>query len=60
MDSCPVCYETFSTSSDTVPRRLPCEDIVCTQCLRDCFEQDSTGRNSDEPVSATLKITRGD
>lgn len=53
MDSCPICYETFSTVLDTVARKLPCGDVVCTQCLRDCFEQDSDGRSPEEPVSET-------
>ena len=51
MDSCPVCYATFSSDdADTVPRKLPCDHVACTQCLRDCFEEASERRDPSEPV----------
>lgn len=52
MDSCPVCYATFSLSpSETVARQLPCEHVACTQCLEDCFEGEGETRDKAEPVS---------
>lgn len=41
MDSCPVCYEAFSSDSDgSIPRKLPCEHVVCTQCATESWEED--------------------
>lgn len=54
MDSCPVCYSTFSSEdADAVPRKLPCDHVACTQCLRDCFEEASEHRDPNEPVRAS-------
>ena len=54
MDSCSVCYSTFALEDpDAVPRKLPCDHVACTQCLRDCFEEASERRDPSEPVSAS-------
>lgn len=55
MDSCPVCYVTFSTTqAEDVARKLPCEHVACTQCLEDCFEEASErGDKTSPPVSFT-------
>lgn len=50
MDSCPVCYVTFSlTVPEDIARQLPCEHVACTQCLQDCFEEASEGRDKTSP-----------
>lgn len=55
MDSCPVCYVTFSTTqAEDVARKLPCEHVACTQCLEDCFEEATErGDKTSPPVSFT-------
>lgn len=57
MDSCPVCYVTFSsTTPEDVARKLPCEHVACTQCLEDCFEEASErGDKTSPPVSLTAE-----
>lgn len=53
MDSCPVCYSTYSAEeTETVARKLPCGHVACTQCLEDCFEYATERRDPGEPVSA--------
>lgn len=60
MDSCPVCYVTFSTThAEDVARKLPCEHVACTQCLEDCFEEASErGDKTSPPVSLTSAVCR--
>lgn len=59
MDSCPVCYSTYSAEeTETVARKLPCGHVACTQCLEDCFEDASERRDPAEPVSAFLCPSR--
>lgn len=53
MDSCPVCYSSFSAEEEeTVARKLPCDHVACTQCLQDCFEDATERRDPSEPVRA--------
>eukprot|EP00752_Nemacystus_decipiens_P014748 g13131.t1 len=56
MESCSVCYSSFSSEdADAVPRRLPCDHVACTQCLRDCFEEASERRDPGEPAGPGVR-----
>eukprot|EP00903_Cladosiphon_okamuranus_P010281 g9733.t1 len=56
MDSCSVCYSTFSLEDpDAVPRKLPCDHVACTQCLRDCFEEADERRDPSEPAGPGIR-----
>ncbi|CAN0171656.1 unnamed protein product [Scytosiphon promiscuus] len=56
MDSCPVCYSSYSAEeAETVPRKLPCGHVACTQCLEDCFEDASERRDPAEPEGAGVR-----